>query len=215
VGNIQGFIFGAAFRFLALMPALTFHEFAHAYSAYRLGDPTPKMQGRVSLNPLDHLDPLGTLMILFAPIGWAKPVNINPRNFRDPEKGIFISSAMGPLSNLVQGTIWGLILRVTTPALLPPDSLVVIFLVWVTLINFVLALFNLIPLGPLDGQSVLEYFLSPQAKMKFRRLNQYAFPILIGLIMASFLLNIPILQYVIIRPASTMAELASGVPMPF
>lgn len=197
------------------MPALTFHEFAHAYSAYRLGDPTPKMQGRISLNPLDHLDPLGTLMILFAPIGWAKPVNINPANFRDPEKGIFISSAMGPLSNLVQGTVWGLILRVTTPALLPPNSLVVTFLVWVTFINFVLALFNLIPLGPLDGQSVLEYFLSPQAKMKFRQINQYAFPILIGIIVASFVLKVPILQYVIIRPAGILAELASGVPMPF
>ena len=211
--GIQGFLFGAIFRFLALLPALTFHEFAHAYSAYRLGDPTPKMQGRISLNPLDHLDPLGTLMILFAPIGWAKPVNINPANFRNREKGIFISSAMGPLSNLAQGTCWGLLLRVLTPGVVAPGHPLAIFLMWVTLINFVLALFNLIPLGPLDGQSVLAYFLPPEAKMKFRRLNQYAFPILIGLVLASFVLHIPILQYVIIRPASTLAELASGMPM--
>ena len=210
--SAQAFIFGAVFRFLALMPALTFHEFAHAYSAYRLGDPTPKMQGRISLNPLDHLDPLGTLMILFAPIGWAKPVNINPANFRDREKGIFISSAMGPLSNFVQGTCWGLLLRVLTPAVVTPNSLIFQFLALMVLINFVLGIFNLIPLGPLDGQSVLAYFLPPRAKMKFRQLNQYAFPILIGLVLASFVLHIPILQYVIFRPASTLAELASGVP---
>lgn len=211
MGNIQNFLVGAVFRFLALMPALTFHEFAHAYSAYRLGDPTPKMDGRISLNPLDHLDPLGTLMILFAPIGWAKPVNINPANFRNREKGVFISSAVGPLSNLLQGTFWGLVLRVITPAIVPPDGLIVTFVWFMTLINFALALFNLIPLGPLDGHSVLEYFLPPQAKMKFRQLNRYGMPILVGLILVSFVLHVPILGYVIVRPAKILTRLASGM----
>jgi len=101
----------AIIRLIALLPALTLHEFAHAYAATRAGDPTPAAHGRVTLNPLAHLDPIGTLMILFAPIGWAKPVPINPYNFRHPARDIVRTSAAGPLSNVAQGLFWALVLR--------------------------------------------------------------------------------------------------------
>ena len=207
------FLFQAALRFLALMPALTLHEFAHAYSADRMGDPTPRAAGRVSLNPIDHLDPIGSLMILFAPIGWAKPVPINPMNFRDPAKGTLITSAAGPAANIVQGIFWGLILRVVL-AVGPvgrQTQVLVSFLAILTLINFVLAIFNLLPVGPLDGHSILEYFLPPHMKRKYREFNQYGFAILIGLILVSFVLDLPILSYIIFRPANALAGLVSGV----
>jgi Zn-dependent protease len=164
----------AILRFVALLPALTFHEFAHAYSAWKCGDPTPQMHGRVTLNPLAHLDPIGTLMILFAPFGWAKPVPINPANFRYPSRDIIITSAVGPLSNLVQGIFWGLVLRAVytlSPGLLTGGSLVGQLLLMMMVINFMLAAFNLIPVGPLDGHHIVEYALPYDAAVRYRRFN--------------------------------------------
>ena len=206
---------GIALRFMALLPALTLHEFAHAYSADKLGDPTARHMGRVTLNPLAHLDPIGTLMILFAPIGWARPVPINPHNFRNPAKGMLISSIAGPSSNFVQGMFWGLILRglVTfAPSVLIRAPLLAGFLYWVTLINFVLALFNLLPLGPLDGHHILAYFLSPGARIKYEQFNQYGFVILMCLIF--FQRAIPVLRIFVLVPASLLFALASGLPFP-
>jgi Zn-dependent protease len=196
-------------RFLALMPALTFHEFAHAYSAYRFGDPTPKIDGRVSLNPLDHLDPIGTLMILFAPIGWAKPVRVNPYNMREPDRHLMISTACGPLANIAQGIVFGLIVRVLwrlAPGL-TTDSYISYFLVMLVLIPFALALFNLIPLGPLDGHEVLRYFLPYDMKVKYNAFNQrYGMMALLGLILLGPLAGLHVIGYVL-QPAWWMVRL--------
>jgi len=211
---VEGYIGHAILRLAALLPALTLHEFAHAYSAYRMGDPTPKLHGRVSLNPLAHLDPMGTLMILFAPIGWAKPVPVNPANFRDPAKGMLITSAAGPAANIAQGIFWGLVLRLAltvSPQLPHETSLLVTLLFNLTFINLILALFNLIPLGPLDGHSILEYFLPFEAKIRYRQFNQYGFAILIGLIFFSFVADVPILSYFLVRPALLTATKISGL----
>ncbi|MFO8006612.1 MAG: site-2 protease family protein [Candidatus Brocadiia bacterium] len=207
--------FMALFRFLALLPALVGHEFAHAWSADRLGDPTPRMQGRLTLNPLAHLDPLGTLMILFAPIGWAKPVQVNPLNFRDPARGMMLSTACGPGSNLAQGLVVGLALRGLL-AYLPVQNVqgnpLVGYLAILVMINFVLAVFNLIPLGPLDGHHIMEYYLPYPANESYRRFNhQYGMFILFGLILASFVLRLPLLTYVILLPASLLGRLVVGV----
>jgi len=211
----QAEILDTVIRFLALLPALTFHEFAHAYSAYRLGDPTARSAGRVSLNPLRHLDPIGTLMILIpkSPIGWAKPVPVNPYNFREPERDLMISTACGPLANLAEGLIAGAILRVVlivTPLAMLQNSFLVTFLVWLVLINFALAMFNLLPLGPLDGHSVLPYFLPYNQKVAYHSFNsRYGMPVLIALIALPFF-GVPNILGYWLYPAYKLAGLVIG-----
>ena len=205
----------AILRLLALLPALTFHEFAHAYSARRCGDPTPEMNGRVTLNPLAHLDPIGTLMILIGPIGWAKPVPINPANFRHPSRDIVITSAAGPMSNLVQGVFWGLVLRVVfrlNPGVLTQGSVFGQLLVLMGFINFILLLFNLIPLGPLDGHHILEYALPRELAARYRRFNQrYGYALLFGLVLLSFMTRLKILHLIVFVPASLLMGLVTGL----
>jgi Zn-dependent protease len=208
---------GALFRLIVVLPALTFHEFAHAYSAYKLGDPTPHYDGRVSLNPLAHIDPIGTILVpLFAPFGWAKPVRINPLNFRNPARDIVITSVMGPASNIVQAVVWAVLFRAFT-ALGPlagaqGASAVRPLLYYMVLINLVLAFFNLIPLGPLDGHEVLAYFLPYPHSVTYRQLNQYGFPILLALIFVPDILGLPSpLDYVVFGPAQMLARLLAGV----
>ncbi len=150
------------FFLLALVISLSIHEFSHAWSAYELGDTTAKNQGRLTLNPLAHLDPLGAVMILFMAlsgwgIGWGKPVPVNPYNMRvSPRAGMGLTAAAGPFSNLVLAALSAIPLRLGLPL---PSFLGYFF--WVMVVtNISLALFNLIPLPPLDGFSVLQGLLS-------------------------------------------------------
>jgi Zn-dependent protease len=133
---------------VALVLSLTFHEFAHAYTADRLGDPTPRRFGRVTLNPGKHLDPFGTLLLLIAGFGFAKPVPINPNNLG--RWGTLWVSAAGPLSNLLIALVAALLLRV-----LPPSPVTTTVLLYVLSINIVLAVFNLIPIPLLDGSRII------------------------------------------------------------
>lgn len=215
-------------RLIAILPALTFHEFAHAYTAYKCGDPTPYQHGRVTLNPLAHLDPIGTLMIMFGPIGWAKPVPINPANFRHPSRDIVWTSAVGPLANLVQGVLWCIVIRVlllvtrydVRDALVQRMNfqqstgaigLVLGLLGLMALINFCLCIFNLIPLGPLDGHHILEYKLPYDKAIRYRAFNQrYGFMILLGVILVSSWGRLPILSFVIVSPALFFGKLLTG-----
>ena len=133
---------------LALVLSLTVHEFAHAFVADRLGDPTPRRAGRVSLNPLRHLDPLGTLLLLIAGFGFARPVPINPRNLG--RWGTLWTSAAGPLSNLLIALVCALLM-----AVLPFSPLLEVILSTVLGVNVVLAVFNLLPIPLLDGSRIL------------------------------------------------------------
>ncbi len=159
----------------ALVISLTIHEFAHAWVADRLGDPTPRSQGRVTLNPLAHLDPLGTLMLFFAGFGWGKPVQFDPYNLRNQQRDTMLIALAGPASNIILAFLVALALPV-----LPFAS--VIWMVIIT-INIALATFNLLPIHPLDGSKILSGLLPIQYAREYNDVMQrYGFIILLALI---------------------------------
>ena len=173
-----------------LIFALTFHEFGHAYTAHLCGDDTAKAAGRMSLNPLVHLDLFGSLMVLIVGLGYARPVPVNPNNYRVRNADFYIASA-GPLMNLLLGIIgaflYGILAQnsITTLAGVPLLFLLKLFII----INFNLFLFNLIPLGPLDGNSVFPHFLPPNLRIRYQHWNfRYGSYALIGLVLLSILL---------------------------
>lgn len=152
--------------------AITFHEFAHAYAAYKLGDDTPRMQGRLNLNPLSHMDPIGFVLLIFAHIGWGKPVQINPRNFDrkySMSKGEAIVSVAGPIMNFILALVFTIIyfaiLKFAPSIMLTTWGGVVITIITSTiLVNIGLGVFNLIPLPPLDGSKIFRNFMSYNVK---------------------------------------------------
>lgn len=172
---------GALFSLLVGIPgvllAITFHEFAHGYAAYKLGDNTAKNEGRLSLNPLDHLDPIGTLMLLVAGFGWGKPVHVNPTQYTrkiSMEKGEAIVSFAGPLMNIVLAFIlalvYGAIIKFASAEFLlsTVGNIIKLILASAISINVGLGVFNLIPLPPLDGSKIIMPFLPYNAKQWFR-----------------------------------------------
>ena len=180
------------------MPAIVFHEVAHGYAAYRLGDPTAKSQGRLSLNPLAHVDLFGTillpglLMLMNGPIfGYAKPVPYNPTYFKDIRKGEAIVGLAGPLANLIMATLAGVVAWLLYPwayELVSKSELFVWFylgfLPMFAMINLYLMVFNLLPIPPLDGSSIIAPFLSDKALYKYYRVQQYALPVLMIVLIA-------------------------------
>ncbi len=171
-----------------ILLALTVHEFAHAFVANRLGDDTAKQQGRLTLNPLAHLDLLGTIMIFLVHFGWAKPVPVNPYNLRDPKKDMLWVSAAGPLSNMAMAFIFGILIRMTMAAgvTIQSQSILSLFLIMLFFglqINLALAIFNILPIAPLDGSKILFGLLPKQYEHYIIPLQKYGPFILIGLIL--------------------------------
>lgn len=185
-GQLIGLLLSAP----GVLIAITFHEFAHGYVAYKLGDNTAKNQGRLSLNPLDHLDPIGTLMLLVAGFGWGKPVEVNPRNYTrkiSMEKGEAIVSLAGPLMNFILAIIFTLIYYaiykfVGISFMTSTVGGIIMVLISTTIsINIGLGVFNLIPLPPLDGSKIIMPFLPYKAKQFFIN-NEQIFYIIFVLI---------------------------------
>lgn len=184
----------ALFMLLVSVPgvliAITFHEFAHGYVAYKLGDNTAKLEGRLSLNPLDHLDPIGTLMLLLAGFGWGKPVNVNPSNYTrkiSMEKGEALVSLAGPLMNIILSIIFAIIYFAiykfaNVTFLSSTVGSVLMLLISATIsINVGLGIFNLIPLPPLDGSKIIMPFLPYKAKQWFRNNEQIFYIIFVAI----------------------------------
>jgi len=181
-----------------ILLALTFHEYMHGYIAYRLGDNTARDMGRLTFNPLAHLDPMGTLMIILVHFGWAKPVPVNPYNLRNPKKDLMLISVAGPLANLTLALISGILLRMLRAGGLSFLSMSVqqpiYTMVFFSLqINIALAFFNLIPIPPLDGSKILRGLLPPQKEYIIDWLERYGAFILMGLILFGFLTNFSII----------------------
>jgi Zn-dependent protease len=183
-------VLAVALGFGVLLISLTIHEAAHAWTADRLGDPTARLLGRVSLNPLVHIDPIGTVVLPLVAavshlplIGWAKPVPVNMRNLRDPRRDFMIVAAAGPISNLLQALVAALLFRgflaagVGMGVALPVLERAVI-------INLLLAFFNLIPVPPLDGGNVALGLLPPALAASYARLRQFGFIILYALMLS-------------------------------
>lgn len=160
---------------LSLIIGLTIHEFAHAFIAEKLGDPTAKYQGRVTLNPLAHLDPFGSIMLLIAGFGWGKPVPVNPQYFSRPAIDELLVALAGPASNLIMASVLGIIVQFN------PIPVINELLVPVVFINVMLAVFNLIPIPPLDGSKMLRPFVS---ETTFRQFEMLSLPAIILLVIA-------------------------------
>lgn len=204
------------FQKLAMIPAiliaLTFHELSHGYVAYRLGDNTAKSQGRLSLNPIHHLDPIGTLCLLFIGFGWAKPVPVNPYALhKKPKTGMAWVAAAGPASNLCMALIGGILLmfymKLVGHGWLYQSGFGValfvgLFLIYFIQINIVLMIFNLIPIPPLDGSRIVSVFLPTSARYRYNLLERYGTLIMLvlcvfpigGTTVISWILNAPV-QY--------------------
>ena len=173
---------------LALVPAIVLHELSHGLAADRFGDPTPRAAGRLTLNPIKHIDPFGTVILpglLLLPrlfgqagtpvFGYAKPMPFNPQNLRDPERQTMWIAAVGPITNLFLAVIGALALRLAGSA----GVELVRFLLTFILVNVILAVFNLLPLPPLDGSKVLARFLPPRAREVYRSMEAYGVLILL------------------------------------
>ena len=183
-------------QFLFVVPcvliALTFHEFAHGYMAYKLGDPTANNFGRLTLNPLKHLDPIGTICMIFFHFGWAKPVPINSRYFKKPRRDMALTAAAGPIMNFILALFGMLVCRILTKIFVafPAQSDFVYYIQYAALtlfsyfhmLNLSLGVFNLIPIPPLDGSRIFYIFLPPKwyfGVMKYEKYIQLALLVLL------------------------------------
>jgi len=159
-------------RLFVLTIAITLHEFGHAITAVWCGDPTPKEEGRVTLDPLAHLDPIGSIAIVLVGFGWGRPVMVNPSNFRKPRRDDILVSSAGPAMNFLLAILAGLFLRFARDSGIQVHEFAIQFAVTSFYINILLAVFNLIPVGPLDGAHVVRNLLPLQKAYMFSRFNQ-------------------------------------------
>jgi len=176
---------------------LTFHEVAHGWVADKLGDPTARQAGRLTLNPIAHLDPIGTLMLIFAGFGWARPVPVNGFNLANPRRDMLWIALAGPAANLLFAFVLGLIFQLLMK-MQPTGTSVLTFIVLMGVyINVILAVFNLLPVPPLDGSRILVGLVPASWTAGYEQLERFGPFILLGLILLGNFAGVPVLHYLI------------------
>jgi len=176
----------------AVLIAITFHEYAHGYTALYFGDPTAKNAGRLTLNPISHIDIIGTLMLLLAGFGWAKPVPVNPYLLKNPKKDLLYISLAGPLMNLALAFFFSIIGKAIP--LLWDHLYIKLFITYTIHINIILAWFNLIPIPPLDGYKILAGLLPDNKSAFLYQLEKVGPIVFIGLILVSYITGFSIIR---------------------
>ncbi len=193
-------------RIGVLLFAITIHEYAHGKAALSLGDPTAKRMGRLSYNPIVHIDPLGALCLFLFNFGWARPVPINPAYFKEPRKDIALTSLSGPVANLSAAFVTGLFIR----NFMLPWQIYQEFLLYMLLMNLGLGLFNLIPIPPLDGSHILENILPPDAGRKFKKIGRLGPFVILGVVLMDNFAHTGIISKVLIYPMIKLAKVFAG-----
>ena len=196
---------------------ITVHECAHGYVAYKMGDPTAYDMGRLTLNPLKHMDPIGFVMLMILGFGWAKPVIINPRNFKNPKKGMAISALAGPVSNIMMAILGAVVLGLINYFYFTfarqPSTFVEMarwFFNYFMTLNVYFAVFNLIPVPPLDGSRIVSYFLPYKLSYYYNYIERYGFLVLI-LLLYTGILSVP-LQFLSGRIVGGITYVLNFVP---
>lgn len=194
-GNIQGFIISLLLSLPIVLLSLSVHETAHGYMASRLGDPTAKSLGRLTLNPIKHIDPIGFICMVLFGFGWAKPVPINTRYFKNPKRDMALTALAGPLSNILLAFVFAALLRAefffVDPHVIYDDGSVFFwllqFLSLAIKLNITLAVFNLIPIPPLDGSRLLLVVLPTDTYFKIMRYEKYIYIVFMVVLFLGFL----------------------------
>ena len=190
--DIQDVVYKLLISLIISLVALPIHEYAHGYAAYRMGDNTAYRQGRLTLNPLVHIDPLGTLALVLFGFGWAKPVQINPLNFENPKKGMMLSALAGPLSNVGLAFLSMVFYKLSyIPVYMGMSGAFIMtvqtFLLYMISINITLAVFNFIPIPPFDGSRIATYFLPQRIYFKIMQYENIIFIVLLAILWLGFL----------------------------
>lgn len=193
---------------IALLVGLTFHEFSHAFVADQLGDHRPRALGRVSLNPVNHIDPFGALMLVIVGFGWAKPVPVNPAALRPGRRAMSAVAAAGPIANVAVAVAAAIVFRLLDGVGIGGFALSVAF--YTVFFNFILAIFNLVPIPPLDGYNVVLPFLPPHLAWQVARYAQYGMLILLVLIFVPYLTRGPGPLTLIFNAAEGLTRLLIG-----
>ena len=194
-----------------LIFSLCFHEFSHGYIAYKLGDHTAARNGRLTLNPLAHLDPIGSLMILFVGFGWAKPVPVNPVNFSNPRLDMMKVAFAGPASNLLLAFTGGLMMRLVNIVGLLQSEMFIQTLYYFIFINISLAVFNMIPVAPLDGSQIFGNMISKNNPELAWKLQMYGPKILMGIILIGMVTPFSILRFLMMPFVKMFMYLFTGI----
>jgi Zn-dependent protease len=193
---------------------LTFHEFSHAFAAYRLGDPTAKMAGRLTMNPMAHLDLIGSLMLIFAGFGWAKPVPVDVNYLRSPRRDMALIAVAGPAANIVMAIVCSLLLHLLNVlgmlGGMSSSSVLTLILVQGIWINIILAVFNFIPIPPLDGSRILAGIVPEEWNHGYEQFERYGPIFLFGLIVLASFSGVSILGRIMMPVAQPLFRLIVG-----